>query len=118
MLQNETKLLLKKALPIFFGKQHGESQGSVTVEHSDNDETPLQQLVCRFDEDINAIHTAGVTIDYDNEPVEENVPEKSPDNQNKEQTIFEESGGFKGICYRKKDMYMNRGASITILPEL
>ena len=52
----------------------------MTVEHSDDDETPLQQLECRFDEDINAIHAAGTVIDDDNGPAEENAPEKSPDN--------------------------------------
>ena len=90
----------------------------MTVERSDDDETPLQQLECRFDEDINAIHAVGAIIDNDNEPTEENYLEKSPDNQNKEKTVFEESWGFKGICYRKKDMHMNRGASIRILSEL
>ena len=102
----------------FFDKQHGGSQGPVTVERSDDEETPLQQLGSRFDEDINDIHAAGAIIDDDNEPAEENVPEKSPDNQDKEKTVFEESWGFKGICYRKKDMHMNRGASIRILSEL
>ena len=90
----------------------------MTVERSDDDGTPLQQLGCRFDEDINAIHATGAIIVNDNEPAEENIPEKSLDNQNKEKIVFEESWGFKGICYRKKDMYMNRGASIRILSEL
>ena len=49
----------------------------MTVERSDDNETPLQQLGSSFDEDIHSIHADGAIIDDDNEPAEENAP-KNP----------------------------------------
>ena len=56
----------------------------MTVELLDVHETPQEQLGCHYDEDRNDIHTLDVIIDDGNEPAEENISEKSPDNQNKD----------------------------------
>ncbi len=66
-------------------------------------------------EDILNMRLAGVTIDDNNEPTPENIPDLATESNATD--VFGE-WGFKGVCYRKGDGHINRGANIPKVQEL
>ncbi len=75
----------------------------------------VAKLIGSLAEDILNMRLAGATIDGNNKPAPENVPDLAAESNATD--VFGE-WDFKGVCYRKGDGHINRGANIPKAREL
>ena len=65
------------------------------------------------DEDLHNLAGSGITVDDDNQPLEENIPTNEPTNRD----VFAAEWGHDGICYRRQAGGQNVRASLSDFPK-